>query len=80
MCPEGAPYSDAPYRIEFIDARLFILVPLSGRIFAWRLPRVETRAELFYPFGVQALYPSPMLTRMGSRRMEKRPTGRGPVL
>jgi len=40
---EGAPYSGAPYRIEIIRARLFILAPLSGRIFAWRLPRVSTR-------------------------------------
>jgi|GEM_PF-5005923 len=30
------------YRIEVICARLFILAPLSGRIFAWRVPRVET--------------------------------------
>ena len=31
------------------------------------------------PFGAQTLYPSLTLTRMGSRRMEKQPTGRGPV-
>ena len=36
MCPEGATYSGAPYRIEIIRARLFTLAPLSGRIFAWR--------------------------------------------
>jgi hypothetical protein len=29
MCPEGAPESGAPYRIEIIGARLFILAPLS---------------------------------------------------
>jgi len=42
MCPEGAAYSGAPYRIEIIRARLFILAPLSGRIFACRVPRFET--------------------------------------
>src|ERR1700731_2223871 len=29
---EGAPESSAPYRVELIRARLFILAPLSGRI------------------------------------------------
>jgi hypothetical protein len=43
-------------------------------------PGLKPWAELFCPFGAQTLYPSPMLTRMGSRRMEKQPTGRGPVL
>jgi hypothetical protein len=47
MCPEaeGAPESGAPYRIEIIRTPLFILAPLSGRIFAWRVPRVETKVE-----------------------------------
>ena len=54
MCPEGAPYSAAPYRIEIIRARLFTLTPLSGRIFAWRAPW----AKLFCPFGAQTLCPS----------------------
>jgi hypothetical protein len=40
--PEGAPQSDAAYRIEIIYERLLILAPLSGRIFGWRVPRVET--------------------------------------
>ena len=39
---ERALESGAPYRIEIIGARLFILAPLSGRIFAWPTPRVET--------------------------------------
>jgi hypothetical protein len=30
------------YRIEIIRARLSMLAPLSGRIFAWQVPRVET--------------------------------------
>ena len=72
MCPEEAAYAGAPDRIKIIRARLFILAPLSGRIFAWRLPRVETWlkpwAELFCPFGAQTLYPSHTLTRMGGRR------------
>ena len=47
MCPEaeGAPESGAPYRIEIICAPLFVLAPLSGRICAWRVPRVETRLK-----------------------------------
>jgi hypothetical protein len=32
MCPESAPEFGAPYRIEIIGARLFVLAPLSGRI------------------------------------------------
>ena len=39
---ERALESGAPYRIEIIGARLFILAPLSGQIFAWPTPRVET--------------------------------------
>jgi hypothetical protein len=39
---EGAPEFGAPYRIETIgEPRLFILAPLSRRIFASRVPRVE---------------------------------------
>ena len=70
MCPEGAPYSGAPYRIEIIRADLFILAPLSGRIFAWRLPRVQTLGWALLPFRGATLYPSLMLTRMGGRRTE----------
>src|SRR5271166_2057180 len=49
-----------------------ILAPLSGRIFAWRVPRVETGkpwAQLFCPFGfgAQTLYPSLILTRICGR-------------
>ena len=46
MCPEGAPESGAQYRIEIIRVPLFALAPLSGRIFAWRVPRVETLLPL----------------------------------
>jgi len=59
MCPEGAPQSGAPYRIEIIRASP-LLAPLSGRIFAWRVPW----AKPFSPFGAQTLYPSLKLACM----------------
>jgi hypothetical protein len=36
-------------------ARLSILAPLSGRIFEWQAPRVETLAKPFCPFGAQSI-------------------------
>jgi hypothetical protein len=41
MCPEGAPQSVRHIGSKSF-ARLLILAPLSGRIFAWRVSRVET--------------------------------------
>src|ERR1700730_1352836 len=75
MCPEGAPQSGAPYRIEIIRASP-LLAPLSGRIFAWRVPRVETGlkpwAKPFCPFGAQTLYPSLKLNaHAGGRQTEQ---------
>jgi hypothetical protein len=37
------------YRIEIIRARLLMLAPLSGRIFGWQVPRVETLGSALLP-------------------------------
>jgi hypothetical protein len=47
------------YRIEIICARLFMLAPLSGRIFAWQVPRVETLGSALLPLRGADLVPFP---------------------
>jgi hypothetical protein len=42
MCPEGAPESGTPSRIDIMSERFCNLAPLSGRILRWQIPRVET--------------------------------------
>jgi hypothetical protein len=64
MCPEGHR-NPARHIGSKSFACLFILAPLSGRILAWRVPRVETLGSALLPLRGADLVPFPYVDADG---------------